>query len=457
MILFIACTTLHSCSRSDFLNVSPNQSHIVPTTLEELQALLDRDQVMNGMGSGGSRGPVPHLGEASSDDYYYLDANFNSLRPQHQNYYLWNPDPYVGDVVYDWNRVYEAIFYANVALDGLKDLTDNTSNRERFDAIRGIALFHRAHCFYQLAQIFAPPYDKSKAMATPGLPLRLESDFSERVQRATLQETYDLILSDLEVAINLLPELPTMKSRPSKAACDALLARIYLTMGHYALAEHHADNFLDVSNVLLDYNELNSSVAYPFQEVGLDNPEIVMVFNMQGSPFYSVNRTASAKVATDLLSLYKEHDLRKNLFFSTGANGTDFKGNYSANAYHFAGLAVDEMYLIKAECLVRREKVEEGLSFLMSFLEKRCTPEYDFTYLSVSSKEEALGFVLEERRKQLVFRGIRWVDIRRLNLEGFGIEQRRTLNDKTYILPANDVRYTIPFPEKILEFRPDWR
>ncbi|NGM65422.1 RagB/SusD family nutrient uptake outer membrane protein [Sphingobacterium sp. SGR-19] len=457
LICLLASLVLGACSRNDFLNVSPNQSHIVPTTLEELQALLDRDQVMNGMGSGAARGPVPHLGEASSDDYYYLESNFSSLRPQHQNYYLWSPNPYVGDVVYDWDRVYEAIFYANVALDGLKNLTRSEINSTQFDAIMGSALFHRAHAFYQLAQIFAPPYDKVKAEATPGLPLRLESDFSERIQRVSVEDTYDRIISDLQRASGLLPELPVMKNRPSKVACNALLARVYLVMGDYGAAEKYAGTCLEEYAVLLDYNELDETLAYPFQQINFDNPEIIMVFNMQGASFYSINRTLSAKVPSGLFNLYKEHDLRKEIFFNVGANGIDFKGNYSGNTYYFAGLAIDEIYLIKAECLVRSGKVEEGMELLSTFLTKRCSEEYDYTYLQGLSEQEALEIVLEERRKQLVYRGIRWTDIRRLNQEGAMIEQRRTINGETYFLPANDARYTLPLPEKVLEFRPEWR
>lgn len=457
IILFIACTTLHACSRSDFLNVSPNQSHTVPTTLEELQALLDRDQVMNGMGSGAARGPVPHLGEASSDDYYYLEANFSSLRPQHQHYYLWSPNPYVGDVVYDWDRVYEAIFYANVALDGLRNLTRSDINSTQFDAIMGSALFHRAHAFYQLAQIFAPPYDKVKAETTAGLPLRLASDFSERIQRVSVEDTYDRIISDLQQASGLLPELPTAKNRPSKVACNALLARVHLVMGEYEAAEHYADVCLRRYGVLLDYNELDETLAYPFQQINFDNPEIIMVFNMQGASFYSINRTLSAKVPSALFDMYKEHDLRKRIFYNIGANGIDFKGNYSGNTYYFAGLATDEIYLIKTECLVRSGRLEEGMGLLSTFLTKRCSEEFDYTYLQGVSDQEALDIVLEERRKQLIYRGIRWTDIRRLNAEGAMIEQRRNINGETYFLPANDARYTLPLPEKVLEFRPEWR
>ncbi len=54
MIVFAAC------KKSNFLETKPDQSLVVPTTLSELQGLLDNDVVMNG---GGNFGVTPSLGE----------------------------------------------------------------------------------------------------------------------------------------------------------------------------------------------------------------------------------------------------------------------------------------------------------------------------------------------------------------------------------------------------------
>ena len=56
----------------------------------------------------------------------------------------------------------------------------------------------------------------------------------------------------------------------------------------------------------------------------------------------------------------------------------------------------------------------------------------------------------QERRKELIFRGLRWIDIKRLNLEGANIEQRRFLDGKEYILEPNSNRYALPLPDDII-------
>jgi len=58
---------------------------------------------------------------------------------------------------------------------------------------------------------------------------------------------------------------------------------------------------------------------------------------------------------------------------------------------------------------------------------------------------------LTERRRELIMRGLRWSDIRRLNLEGAGITQTRTANGKVHTLLPNDPRYALALPEDVIE------
>jgi len=62
-----------------------------------------------------------------------------------------------------------------------------------------------------------------------------------------------------------------------------------------------------------------------------------------------------------------------------------------------------------------------------------------------------LQLILRERRKELVMRGIRWTDIKRLNLEGANIVLTRKIGADTFTLLPNDLRYALPLPESLLE------
>ena len=68
-----------------------------------------------------------------------------------------------------------------------------------------------------------------------GIPLRLTTDPKEYLFRSTVQQTYDKIISDIQMAIPLLPStLDTLHlNRASQPAAYAMLARVYLSMSAY--------------------------------------------------------------------------------------------------------------------------------------------------------------------------------------------------------------------------------
>ena len=63
-----------------------------------------------------------------------------------------------------------------------------------------------------------------------------------------------------------------------------------------------------------------------------------------------------------------------------------------------------------------------------------------FTRISLSKD-------LAERRKELIQRGLRWTDLRRLNLDPrFAVTIERVVQGATYQLLPNDLRYTFLIP-----------
>lgn len=218
---------LGGCSKDEFLNERPHKSILTPKTLDDFQAVLDMDGVMNGLDG---QGLTPQLGESGADNFYLLDASYNTdLRPQMQNYYTWKTTPYAGLGVLDWEYPYKAILYANLVLDELNETLETEDNAFKINSMKGQAFYHRAHMYYQLAQVFAPPYDINGNNEDIGLPLRLIADINEKLNRATVKSTYEQIFDDLSKALPLLGTDNIYKHRPSKQAAYGLFSRIYLT------------------------------------------------------------------------------------------------------------------------------------------------------------------------------------------------------------------------------------
>lgn len=446
---------LISCDR-DFLNKKPNQAHVVPTTLSDFEAILDDDLQMNGSGNSG-RGPVPGLGEAASDDYYLTDASFSTiLIKQTQNYYTWAQDVYDGYPPYDWQNPYECVFSSNIVLDGLQKIKREPVNQSQFDRVKGAALFYRSHAFYQLAQIYCLPYKKEEAGSLQGLPLRLSSDLDEHLTRSTLEDTYTQVISDLNISLKLLPTEPAVNTRPSKSAVYGLLSRIHLSMQQYPQAKLYADSCLSIKSSLSDYNALNKEAAFPFAGGAYNHPEVFFACNMILNPVNMPFRSTFALVDTVLYNMYDDNDLRKQVFFTKNGAGHSFKGSYEGNTFLFAGMATDEIYLIRAECLMRTGQIKEGFVDLNHLLQHRQKRPYIPLQADNISQKEALSIVLSERRKELLFRGLRWVDLRRLNQEGFDIALKRVVDNQEYYLYPDDKKYTYPIPPEVMGFHPDW-
>ena len=74
-----------------------------------------------------------------------------------------------------------------------------------------------------------------------------------------------------------------------------------------------------------------------------------------------------------------------------------------------------------------------------------------FTPLAAGSMQDALILILRERRKELVFRDLRWTDLKRLNKEtAFQQTIKRKINGQEYILLPNDNRYALPIPQSVI-------
>lgn len=429
-----------SCDR--FLEVKPAKTLATPNTLADIRALLDDEENVNRFFAG--------VLEMGTDDYYLTENTMAEINAYDRAFYFWEDD---GSALNfgSWLYPYKAATVANVVLESLDRINADGLTA---DILQGEAYFIRGFAHFNLAQVYCDAFDPDLDNARkPGLPLRLNSDTKGPSGRADLKTTYDRILEDVAAASILLPERSEYTTRANKSAAYALMARVYLSMGLYEKAEEMTDKVLERNSQLLDYNTLDMDADYPF---AFDNPEII---------FYGFSKDAmqilmhpNCYVDSMLVKEYDANDLRRRLFFVKQEDGHyTFKGRYAGTfSSYFGGLVTDETYLTKAECLARRGRLDEGILILNKLLTKRYQTG-TFDGLQAHSLDGLLETVLLERRKQLLFRGLRWSDLKRLNKDSRfakSLVRENKVDGRSVLvtLPPEDLRYTYLIPNGVLRY-----
>lgn len=435
-LIIVAFCVLLLVSCEKFLDEKTSSTLAEPKTVKDLQGLLDTYYAINEV--------APSADEVSAGEFYVTDTDFGTRSVSDQRMYTWEYDNVFPAQVNDWYYIYSIIYRCNSVLENAEHIEINNLNKEAVNNLKGQALFHRSRSYLQAVNIWAKVYDRKTAAIDLGVPIRANVNFNEATKRSTVQQNYDLIIADLKQAIALLPDRQVHVMRPSKAAAAGLLARVYLWMGEYDTSLTYANLCLGIKNDLMDFNTLNATATQPIAQF---NTEVLMASRITNIPIIAASR---AKVLPELYQSYTSNDLRKTVYFRDNGNGSyTFKGSYDGTTIYFSGVATDEVYLTRAESNARLGYIDKALMDLNELMRNRYTKG---TFVEQTQRDQSLllDLILKERRKELLYRGLRWADIKRLNRDGAGIDLFRTVNGNTYRLSANSARFAIPIPDDVI-------
>jgi hypothetical protein len=147
-----------------------------------------------------------------------------------------------------WTQLYVGIKRANVVIEKVPDIAMDDALKSRYIAeakfIRGL--------FY---------FDMVRAWG--GVPIVTTTDPELNLTRASTEEVYSLILSDLKNAAENLPNRSEYESidvgRATKGAANALLARVYLFRGDFENAEIYAMAVINSNQYNLEPNFIDAN------------------------------------------------------------------------------------------------------------------------------------------------------------------------------------------------------
>ena len=449
-IYFIALLlTVTACS--NFLDETPKGT-LIPKTINDFGMILDSYESGDNKIACGNT-----LTMAMTDDVKIPSSKVSVYYNWGIRSFCWQDYIFTqneNDEVY--NSFYHVIYVCNYILNNIETAEEGGLFKRKY--VEGAAHFHRAYAYFNLINLYARHYDAKTSKTDLGVPLLLEADIDLLQKRATVEEVYNCILDDLAAADTLLDNEVEYRFRASKAAVGAFKARVHLYRGEYKACLKACRDTREMIDEPADYNELEKRSGNPDRGIiGLpryqwEMPDVICYKGEGRHPDYH----GDYNLSDDLMILFnKDTDLRWQLFVSTydynyGEPDTDEPRIASFVYPNNNGCNIGEVYITEAEAAVRDNDIDGALDMLNALAVKR---HVEGTYEDVTERdpEKLLELILKERRREQMFKGTRWFDLKRLNKEErFQKTVVHELNGKTYTLEPNSNRYVLPIPLKAI-------
>lgn len=404
-----------------------------------------------------------------------------------------------------YRGVYDEVSRANDVIRAYGEITEETAPEIRYNVAQAYAI--RAFCYLNLAPYYQFNYQYGDNKNLPCVPLvTLETTDFANNPRATVEQVYTQIVNDLTYAIENLEGYDRAgdKSKIDQQVAYGLRARAYLDMGKYAEAAADAEKAME-GYVPASREEVSKPSFYSLSEhnwiwgydMTLDVANKfpfatasawIRSFSSNG---YSTGTGTYWRINNLLYDKIPDSDVRKGWWldetmysplldgltwtiggvsvsgqdiateqivvensvvkmpFDTYTNvkfGMNTIGGVN-NDEDWPFMRVEEMYLIRAEALVKSGQVDAGVQVLNDFVRNYRNPEYNATASGYGGRsiEDEIWF---QRRIELWGEGLSNADTRRLNKPLVRFHEGATSNfPEAYRInmPADDTWWLLSF------------
>jgi hypothetical protein len=464
--LLLAFVMLFASCKKEFLVQTPPTG--VPVS-DAIKTENDMADAVNGLYNAMYPSPlfgldIPVLGDLLADNSY-ISSNNISIFLNENNYTVSSISPEPFNI---YSQGYYAILQAN------RIIAANLPSSGNVSQLKGEAYISRALVYLELVNFFGTPY--AVAPTALGVPLITTptdpgTALNTKPARATVAQIYTQMISDLDSAYAIMPVAgttlhPANSEYLSKYAAKAVESRVYLYKGDYADAA--ASALLVVQNGGYSLVAPGGLVSY------WDNPgptsgsetifELALTTadnNFYGGldSYYNQNGIGELLVTPNLYNLYSAADERQALILTS----SPIRGNVLVcNKYiNFTNpndkddikiIRYAEVLLTLAESDARSGDTPDALKYLNMIAENR-----DPSFAGYSSTgAQLLTDILNERRKELAFEGLRYFDLTRLNLPVIRQQLGPAISAPSIgLIPVGDTRRILPIPQVEIDANPN--
>lgn len=423
--ILLSVLALGSC-HDELLNPVPES---VLTTVNAFNTASDLDLAVLGVyASYQDRLPRDYeLMEMPSDNMY---AFYFATAPGIEEITALSVNPENAKINSFWKGTYNGIFRANSVLANVERPTDYAEGKK--DQHIGEAKFLRALMYFDLVRIFG---------GVPKITSVVTNEQARAIARASEEEIYQLIIEDLQDAVNKLPLPSAMpQGRASKAAASALLAKVYVYRENWSAAKPLLEDVLNNYGYALVANygdlfevatEKNSEAIFSVPYVqGTDGQNLSYAL----APIYGIKDVISngdrvARPTWDLHTTFEPGDTRFDVTISEYQLTYNAKPGESAYWYPYFNkwvvpsepnnsgldipvLRLGDMVLLYAEVLYRLNQPQEALDQI-NRIRERAFGDTAHNYVLADIPDDAafLDVLLLERRLELAVENSRWFDL----------------------------------------------
>lgn len=387
-----------------------------------------------------------------------------------------------------WVYCYMAIASANQALASI----DEQGDTPEYAALKGEALLCRAYAHFMLANVFGMHYNPNtyeKDLAVPYV-TKPETVVFVDYKRLTVKEIYQLVREDLERGLPLISDNTYSKPKWhfTKSAANAFASRFYLYTGEWQLAKEAADKVLgnNPATILRKLNEpvYSQATYYGIEQRYASSEEACNLLihstnSLMGGYMFIYRYGFTSDNREEILGARMNKNIQgKELAYklfgeSLALNTPKYKwfikteGLNSESGYPFAMtpvLTAEEVLFNRAEACVMLNDYTGALKDLNAFYSKRVadgkpkvlvdndvTTYYANTaaptplFYTLDTKQAAfVNLLLDARRAEFLFEGLRWFDIKRFNIRVTHTPYQKP-NEKN-ILKKDDLRRAVQIP-----------
>ncbi|MDP4218566.1 MAG: RagB/SusD family nutrient uptake outer membrane protein [Bacteroidota bacterium] len=364
----------------------------------------------------------------AADELTLYDFNNQSYQPWYTNTLL---AINTSGVNY-WQSYYIMLYYANAAMEGVKGSNSLTAAVKQ--QLLGECYFIRAYCYFHLVNFYGD------------VPLALSTDYKVNgsLSRAPQAQVWNQIISDLHTAQGLLSSnfldatvLKTTgeRTRPTKWAATALLARAYLYTKNWAGADSAASALINNSSQF-GLGTLNGSSStrvfaknstetiWALQPVGTGirtNTGEGLVFTLPAAG-PNTSGTYPVYLSNAVLNAFEPGDLRLANWVNSvtvGATTYYYPFKYQAGMLNTTVIEyaiqfrLAEQYLIRAEAEANETKAGAAVTDL-NVIRSRAGLS---GYAGPTDLPSLQSAILHERQVELFTEGAhRWFDLKRTGM-----------------------------------------